>query len=51
MLLHSIVMETKWMCTEYTLCKTNRKEKEQELSNRQLIDLAIFPGIFIDWAF
>lgn len=51
MLLHSIVMETKWMCTEDTLCKTNRKEKEQELSNRQLIDLAIFPGIFIDWAF
>lgn len=51
MLLHSIVMETKWMCTEDTLCKTNRKEKEQELSNRQLIDLAIFPGFSLTGLF
>lgn len=49
MMLHSIVMETKWMRIEDTLCKTSRvKGKEQELSNSQLIDLAIFPGIFID---
>lgn len=49
MMLHSIVMETKWMRIEDTLCKTNRvKTKEKKLSNSQLIDLAIFPGIFID---